>query len=243
MTLKSTCDKTPSESGISEAVPFTRLIGDVRRLIEDAKTGLSVAVNSALTLLYWRIGKRVRDEVLNGQRAEYGEQIVAVLSQQLEREYGRGFSQKSLRHMIRFAESFPDTGIVSTLSRQLSWSHFREIIYLKDPSQRDFYAGMCRLERWSVRTLHERVTSMLYERTALSKQSSELVQQELSALRGADRVSPDLVLKDPYILDFLGLQDRYLEKNLEDAIVRELESFLLELGVGFTFVERQKRLS
>lgn len=144
--------------------------------------------------------------------------------------------------MLRFAESFPDIEIVSTLSRQLAWSHFLEIIYIKDDLKRDFYAEMCRLERWSVRTLRQRAGSMLFERTALSRKPDELIQHELAALRESDLLSPALVLKDPYILDFLGLQDRHLEKNLEDAILRELENFLLELGAGFTFVARQKRL-
>jgi predicted nuclease of restriction endonuclease-like (RecB) superfamily len=195
-----------------------------------------------MTLLYWRIGRRIQSEVLRGGRAEYGGQIISTLAQQLEVEQGRGFSAKNLRHMILFAEAFPDVEIVLTLSRQLSWSHFLKIIYIKDNLKRDFYAEMCRIERWSVRTLRQRVDSMLFERTALSSKPNELIQQELATLRESDRLSPELVLKDPYILDFLGLQDRHLEKDLEDAILRELENFLLELGAGFTFVARQKRL-
>jgi predicted nuclease of restriction endonuclease-like (RecB) superfamily len=157
-------------------------------------------------------------------------------------EQGRGFSTKNLRHMVRFAEAFPDVEIVSTLSRQLAWSHFLEIIYIKDNLKRDFYAEMCRLECWSVRTLRQLASSMLFERTALSRKPDALTQQKLAALRESDLLTPALVLKDPYVLDFLGLQDRYLEKNLEDAILLELENFLLELGAGFTFVARQKRL-
>ena len=224
------------------AATNTELVSDVRRLIDESRAGLAATVNTALTLLYWRIGQRIRTEVLKGERAEYGEQIVVSLARQLEAEHGRGFSTKNLRHMLRFAEAFPGIEIVSTLSRQLAWSHFLEIIYLKDDLKRDFYAEMCRLERWSVRTLRQRVGSMLFERTALSRKPDELIQQELAALRESDQLSPALVLKDPYILDFLGLQDRYLEKDLEDAILRELENFLLELGAGFTFVARQKRL-
>lgn len=220
----------------------TGLVSDIRILINEAKAGLAATVNSALTMLYWRIGRRIHTEVLQGERAGYGEQIVATLAQQLESEQGRGFSTKNLRHMVRFAEAFPDVEIVSTLSRQLAWSHFLEIIYIKDNLKRDFYAEMCRLERWSVRTLRQRAGSMLFERTALSRKPDALIQQELATLRESDLLTPALVLKDPYILDFLGLQDRYLEKNLEDAILRELENFLLELGAGFTFVARQKRL-
>ncbi|MGZ8908019.1 MAG: PDDEXK nuclease domain-containing protein, partial [Methylobacter sp.] len=124
----------------------------------------------------------------------------------------------------------------------LAWSHFLELIYLKDPLQRDFYTQMCAQERWSVRRLRERKDTLLFERTALSRRPDEVLSSELAALRVAGDISPALVLKDPYILDFLGLKDRYLEKDLEDAILRELENFLLELGAGFTFVARQKRL-
>lgn len=218
------------------------LVTDIRQLIDRNRAQLATAVNSALTLLYWQIGQRIHSEVLQGERAAYGEQIVSALARQLESDYGRGFSAKNLRHMLRFAEAFPDMQIVSTLSRQLAWSHFLELIYLKDPLARDFYTQMCAQERWSVRQLRERKETMLFERTALSHQPDELLAGELTALREQGELSPALLLKDPYVLDFLGLQDRYLEKDLEDAILRELENFLLELGAGFTFVARQKRI-
>lgn len=193
-------------------------------------------------MLYWRVGKRIRDEVLREQRADYGTQIVATLSRQLSAEYGRGFEEKNLRRMVQFAEVFPDEAIVATLWRQLSWSHFRELLPLKAPLQREFYAEMCRIEGWSVRTLAGRINSMLYERTALSRKPQALMQLELDALRAQGDLTPALVLKDPYVLDFVGLSDRYVERDLEDAILRELETFLLELGAGFSFVARQKRL-
>jgi predicted nuclease of restriction endonuclease-like (RecB) superfamily len=218
------------------------LLSDIRQLIEASRQELAVTVNSSLTMLYWQIGQRIHREVLQGERAGYGEQIVLLLARQLEAEYGRGFSNKSLRHMLRFAEVYPDIQIVSTLSRQLAWSHFLDLIYLKDPLQRDFYAQMCAQERWSVRRLRERMDTLLFERTALSQQPERVLEQELIELRQSNQLTPALVLKDPYILDFLGLNDRYLEKDLEDAILRELEQFLLELGTGFTFVARQKRL-
>ena len=166
-----------------------------------------------------------------------------ILSRHLEKEYGRGFSRRNLFNMIRFAEVFPSVDIVQTLSAQLGWSHFLEILALKDPLQRDFYAELCRRERWSVRTLRAKIGSLLYERTGLSKKPAQLVKQELAALREEDRLTPDLVFRDPYLLDFLGLQDTYSEKDLEAAILRELERFLLELGTDFTFVARQKRLT
>jgi predicted nuclease of restriction endonuclease-like (RecB) superfamily len=218
------------------------LIQDIRNLINSAKSGLATTVNSTLTILYWQIGQRVHREVLKGERAEYGEKIVALLAQQLEIEQGRGFSTKNLRHMLRFAEIFTSQEIVYALSRQLSWTHLRSLIYIEDPLKREFYLAMCQSEGWSTRTLQNRLDSMLFERTALSRKPAELLTTELEALRTKESLSPDLILKDPYILDFLGLQDRYLEKDLEDAILRELEHFLLELGSGFSFVARQKRL-
>ncbi|MBU6951956.1 YhcG family protein [Hahella sp. HN01] len=218
------------------------LLSDIRTLIEQSRQQLISTANSALTNLYWHIGQRIHNEILKGERAAYGEQIVSALSRQLQSDYGRGFSSKNLRHMQRFAEAFPDAEIVSTLSRQLSWSHFLEVIYLDNPLQRDFYCQMCSQERWSVRQLRERKNSLLFERTALSKQPKALLEQELEQLRESKQLASAFVLKDPYLLDFLGLNDRYLEKDLEDAILRELEQFLLELGAGFSFVARQKRI-
>jgi predicted nuclease of restriction endonuclease-like (RecB) superfamily len=133
--------------------------------------------------------------------------------------------------------------ILSALRRELSWTHFKQIIYLDDPLQRDFYAEMCRVERWSTRTLQKKISGMLFERTALSKKPAKLARQELANLRDEDRMSPDLVFRDPYFLDFLGLADTYSEQDLEAAILRELEAFILELGVGFAFVARQKRIT
>ena len=124
----------------------------------------------------------------------------------------------------------------------MGWTHFRQIIYLDDPLKRDFYAEMCRIERWSTRTLEKKIGGMLFERTALSKKPKELIRHELDALRAEDKLTPDLVFRDPYVLGFLGLKDRYIEKDIEDAIMREIENFILELGVGFTFVARQKRI-
>ena len=145
--------------------------------------------------------------------------------------------------MIRFVEVFPDRQIVSTLSKQLGWSHFVEIVPLKDELRRDFYAELCRVERWSVRALREKIGGMLYERTALSKKPKELAKQELAALKEHDRLSADLVFRDPYLLDFLGLKDTYSEADLEAAILREIERVLLEFGDGFCFVARQKRVT
>lgn len=233
---------TPELRHRTRLKPSPALLDDARRLIGEARRQASAAVNASLTLLYWRLGDRIRREVLGDQRAGYGEEIVATLSRQLETEFGRGYSEKSLRRMLQFAEAFPEQEIVVTLSRQLSWSHFSTLLPLRQPFQREFYAEMSRTEGWSVRVLRERIDSMLYERTALSRKPESLIQHELELLRNKGEVTPALVLKDPYVLDFLELSDRYIEKDLEDAILREMESFLLELGAGFSFVARQKRI-
>lgn len=219
------------------------LLIEIKRIIESAKRNISVQVNTELALMYWRIGKLIRNEIIEGDRAEYGKKILATLSQQLTELYGKGFSYSALTRMARFAEVFGDHEIVATLSQQLSWSHFRMLIPINDPLEREFYAQMCRVEKWSVRTLSKKIDSMLFQRSALSKKPEELICAELETLRDTDKITPDLVFHDPYLLDFLGLRNRYLEKDLEDAIMSQLECFLLELGSGFSFIARQHRIS
>ncbi len=219
------------------------LTSDIRSLIETARHNVAVTVNAGLSILYWQIGNRIRQNILKEKRAEYGEEILPTLSAKLVPEFGNGFGIRNLSRMVRFVEVFPEKKIVSTLSIQLSWSHFVEITPLKDGLQRNFYAEMCRIERWSVRTLREKISGMLFERTAISKKPEELIKQEIAALRQEDTLTPDLVFRDPYFLDFLGLKDTFSEKDLEAAILREMESFILELGAGFSFVARQKRMA
>jgi predicted nuclease of restriction endonuclease-like (RecB) superfamily len=217
--------------------PRFNLFKDVRHLIEKSRDKVAIAVNTEITLLYWQIGRRIHAEILKGDRADYGKEILATLSQQLTQEFGAGFSYSALTRMVKFNQIFTDQAIVAALSQVLSWSHFRELLPLEKELQREFYAEMCRVERWSVRTLRKKIDSMLYERTALSKKPDEL-----KALRHQDQLSPNLVFRDPYFLEFLGLNDHYLEKDLEDAILRDMEMFLMELGAGFAFIARQKRI-
>lgn len=219
------------------------LLGDLKSLIESARIRVAVGVNAELVMLHWHIGHRLREDIMNYGRSVYGEKIVGLVALDLTHAYGRGFSEKSLRHMVRFAEAYEDETIVSTLSRQLSWSHFLNLIYIDEPLKRDFYTEMCRLERWSVRTLRAKLEGMLYERTALSKKPEELAKSDLAALRDEDRMTPDLVFRDHYLLDFLGLADMYNERDLEDSIIREMERFITELGTDFSFVARQKRIT
>lgn len=232
----------PDRRKDSELTAQPILLGEVRDLILAAREGLARTVNAGLTLLYWEIGNRIRRDTLNEKRAEYGKQIVAALARQLEAEFGKGFGPRNLFRMIRFAEVFPDRQIVTALLTQLGWTHFLSLLPIADDVKRSFYAEMCRVEKWNTRTLTQKIDSMLYERTALSKKPDALIRQELKALRAEDRMTPDLVFRDPYILDFLGLKDTYAEKDVEAAILREMESFILEVGTGFAFVARQKRM-
>jgi len=225
-------------------IPTTRnLIKDLRELIIQAREDVARSANSTLVTLYWKVGQRIQKEILKEKRAKYGEEIVATVSRQLSGEFGSGFAEKSLRRMIQFSQVFEDEEMVATLSRHLGWSHFVEIIPLKDELRREFYAEMCRVERWSVRQLRQQISGMLFERTALSKKPARLVELELATLGTTDRLTPDLVFRDPYFLNFLGLRDTYSEKDLEEAILRELERFILEFGIGFAFVARQKRIT
>jgi len=219
------------------------LLADLRNLIVSARERVAIIVNEEQVMLYWNIGYRMRQEIVGQKRAEYGIQIVATMAQYLTSEFGKGFSRPNLFHMIRFAEIYSDQKIVYALRRQLSWTHFRQLIYLDDPLQRDFYAEMCRIERWSTRALTQKINGMLYERTAISRKPDELIRRELDTLHDEDRLTPDMVFRDPYVLDFLRLHDTYSEKDVESAIIRDLERFLLEMGSDFAFLARQKRMT
>ena len=204
------------------------LFETVNELIAGAKQRIASTANHELTLLYWKIGKSIRDVVLQNERATYGKEVVANLSRRLTDQYGRGWSEQQLRHCLHSAEVFSEEQILSTVWRELSWSHMKVIMYLDDSLKRKFYTEMCRLERWSVRLLSERIDSMLYERTAISRKPDELIEQELEELNQKDTITPDLIFRDPYLLDFLGLKDTFSEKDLETAILADLQRFITE---------------
>ncbi len=219
------------------------LFGEIRRLIDDSRQQVAVTVNATITTLYWQIGKKINEEILQNTRAEYGKQIVATLSHQLTNEYGRGWGEKQLRHCMRFAEPFPDNQIVYALRRQLSWTHIRMLIFIDNPLKREFYIEMCKIENWFSRQLQERIHSMLYERTAISKKPELTIQNDLAQLKNEQVLNPDLIFRDPYFLDFLGLKDTYSEKDLETSIIVELQRFITELGNDFAILARQKRIT
>jgi predicted nuclease of restriction endonuclease-like (RecB) superfamily len=218
------------------------LLTDLRELIQSARQRIATVANSTTTLLYWHLGRRLLAESLQDERAQYGKRILATVSRELTVEFGQAFTLRSLYRAIQFCQGFADQEIVSTLSTQLSWSHFIELLPIKDPLAREFYAEMCRIERWDVRTLRQKIGGMLFQRTALSRKPEAVISAEIAKLRDG-QMSPDTVFRDPYLLDLLGLTGAYSERDLESAILREIEGVLLELGTGFAFVARQKRMS
>jgi predicted nuclease of restriction endonuclease-like (RecB) superfamily len=219
------------------------LVNDITDLIKQAKNNVAQAYNSAQVLLCWSIGKRIESEILLSTRAEYGEEIVKTLSYELSISYGKGYSRPNLFRMVKLAKLFPDYQIVSTLSRQLSWSHLIMICGIEEELKREFYLEMIRLQRWSVRTFKQQLDSMLYERTAISKHPQEVIAGQINDLKVANEVSADMIFKDPYFINFIGNNNYESEADLENAILTNITDFLQELGSEFCFVARQKRMS
>ncbi len=221
----------------------TGLLGDISDLIDRAKNHLSTQFNSTLVLLNWEIGFRVDQEILKHKRADYGKRIIPQLAKELQIKYGHGFDRASLFRMVQFSKLFPDQEIVATLSQQLSWSHFVEIIAISDNLKRDYYLEMCRVERWSVRTLRSKIDTMLYERTALAKKPEDFIRQSIRQLSEENTLAPEFIFHDPYFLNFVELPSSHSETDLENTILDELIKFLQEFGNDFCFVTRQKRMS
>jgi predicted nuclease of restriction endonuclease-like (RecB) superfamily len=220
-----------------------QLLKDIRELINKARVAIETTTQIKLVDLYWNIGKTIDKEILGEERAEYGKQIVNDIAKVLTLEYGRGFTRDNIFRMIQFFKTFSDYGVVLRLSQELSWTHFVDILALKDPMKREFYSEMCFIESWSTRKLHEKIQGMLFERTALSKNTEAFIKQELEKTRKENKMMPHMVFKDPYLLDFLKLPPSYSENDLENAILDELSAFIQEMGNGFCFVERQKRIT
>jgi len=234
--------KTAVEPDIHKNHPHL-LVKDISTLIDEARLHIAHEYNSTQALLCWLIGKRIDEEILKLERAEYGETIVISLANHLSLTYGKGYSRPNLFRMIKFAKQFPNREIVSTLSRQLSWSHFVLISAIDDELKRDFYADMCRMQRWSVRSLKNQLDSMLYERTVISKKPEVVIKSQLDKLKKSDEMTPELTFKEPYFINFIGANDSYSEVDLENLILNNITDFLQELGSDFCFVARQKRMS
>lgn len=211
--------------------PDEKLWVDLLQLIEKNRHHVAMQANSTLTVLFWQVGRRINDEILKNRRAEYGKQILPTLSAKLENLYGRNFTEKNIRRMVKFSDQFSNIEWVTVLSQKLSWSHFIELFSLKSYEAKQFYAQLAINERLGVRELRKQISNKTFERTEIAN---------LQSLPNEN--FPLNTFKDPYLLDFLGLQNGYLEKDIETAILSELEKFILELGKGFAFVERQKRM-
>jgi predicted nuclease of restriction endonuclease-like (RecB) superfamily len=219
------------------------LLNSIIGLIDQTRHFVAKTVNQELTLLYWKIGKTINEEILKNDRADYGKKIIPVLSQALTKRYGIGFNKRNLQSFVKLNAVIEDFTILHTVCAKLSWSHIRNIIYIEDYIKREFYIQMSVHERWSVRTLQERIDSMLFERTAISKRPEETILNDLVALKNEKQISPDLTFRDPYFLDFLGLHDSYSEKDLESSILAQLQNFITEMGSEFAFLARQKRIT
>ena len=221
-------------------LPDDKLFHDVKTLVLTARQNAYRAVDAERVLLNWQVGQRIRTDILQNQRAEFGKQVIKNLSSKLTLEFGSGYNQINLWLFVRFVAIFPDFEIVYALRKLFSWTHFRIFIRLDDDLMRRFYMEMCRIEGWGTRQLEERIDSMLYERTAISRKPDELIQLELDQLGQSNIVSEDLVFRDPYLLDFLDLKDTSSEKDLESAILLEIQRFIAEFGSDFAFLARQK---
>ena len=211
-----------STSAVASTQPDPEaLVTDLRELILSARQTVARGVNATLVLLYWKVGRRLRTEVLKLERAEYGQEILSTVSKELVAEFGRGFSWPNLSRMMALAEAFPNSQILSTLSKELGWSHFVELLPLKKHLQRDFYAEMCRVEQWSVRLLRQKIGGMLYERTALSKKPVKLAKLELQKLHEEDRLTPDLVFRDPCLVNLAIEKEADFAVSLQRPSIQE----------------------
>lgn len=220
-----------------------QLMTDLKELVAKTRSQVAVQVNSAMVVLYWKVGQRINEDILGNKRAKYGKEVISQISHQLTFEFGSSFSEKNIRKMMQFASVFGNFEIVTSAMRQLSWTHFLLLIPISEDTKRDFYIEFCKIENWSVRTLREKINSLLFERTVISKKPEEVINKELKNWSENNILNPDLIFKDPYFLDFLELKDTFSERDLEEAIIVELQKFISELGSDFAFLSRQKRIT
>ena len=220
-----------------------QLYNDLCGIIDDVRGRIATYVNTGICLTNWYVGKRIKEDVLYNQRADYGKQVLKNIAKQLVNKYGSGWGYEKLKHCVRSAYLFSEDEIRYATSTQLNWTHLRILMAVSDNLARQFYMEMCNIERWSTRTLEEKIDEQLYERTAISRRSEEVIKQELQKVRETHAVVPDLVFRSSYFLDMLGLPDMFSEEELETAVLNQVEEFMHELGSDFTLVERQKRIT
>ncbi|WP_226995296.1 PDDEXK nuclease domain-containing protein [Candidatus Symbiothrix dinenymphae] len=212
-------------------------------LIETTRQRIATTVNAEICIMNWQIGKRIKEDILLNQRAEYGKQVVKQLAEKLTDRYGKGWSDRKLLHCIRSAYTFSEEEIVSAVRIQFTWTHLKSLMFIDDALKRTFYMEMCRLEHWDTRTLDKKIDSQLYELTAISKKPEIIIRQELDRIKATNTLTPDVVFRSGSFLDALGLPDIYSEKDLENSILNQIQSFIKELGTDFAFLDRQKRIT
>ena len=214
----------------------------VSSIINDARQKIVVYVNSQANLMFWQIGKYIVDELKYETYSAYGDKILATVSQRLTEQYGKGYSYSALTRMMKVATIYNNEEMFATVSQTLSWGHFIELITIKDHTKRLFYQQLSIAEHWSIRDLREKQKAMSYERSLIATKTEKEIITTLKNTT-SEHIEPAIVFKNSYIVDFLGLSCNYTESDLEDAIVKQLEKFILELGQGFAFLERQKRFT
>ena len=235
------CTAVPSVAG------YGSLLESIAGLLESARRTAARSVNAVMTATYWQIGRRITEYEQRGKaRADYGQQLLVRLSNDLVVRYGRGFGWRNLFQMRAFYQAYPaKLQTVSAISAAdifpLPWSAYVRLLGVKNENARSFYETEALRGGWSVRQLERQINSQFYERTALSRDKAAMLRKGERAAP-QDKVSPDDEIKDPYLLEFLDLKDEYSEADLEEALIRHLETFLLELGGDFCFIGRQKRL-
>lgn len=227
-------------NAINKPVNVNKLFKDVSELIESTQQQTLQRISQTGVLLYWHIGQRVNHDILDSERAKYGEGIIDALADKLQLKFGTGFGRRVIYRCVQFAKQFPEEQVVVSLSSHLRWSHFVALLNIDNKLKREFYAEMCRIEHWSIIRLKEKINSMLFERTAIAKKPESVIEKEITKLRKTDILKSDFIMQDPIILQFLNNQQFADERSFEDAIVNDIQQFLLSIGAGFTFQERQK---
>lgn len=225
----------------TETTPI--LFKDVCAIIDTSRNRIAVTVNAEICIMNWEVGKRIKEDVLYNKKAEYGRRIIKNLSVQLTEKYGKGWGYEKIMHCVRSAYIFSQKEIMYAVRTQLSWTHLRSLMSIDDELKRSFYMEIIRIENWSTRTLDKQIDSLFYERTALSRKPEDLIRKELKEINTTKSLTADAVFRSSYFLDTLGLPDVFSEKELEDAILVNLQSFINELGNDFAFLERQKRIT
>ena len=220
----------------------SRISEGVGHIIELSKHTIAVYLNGEVSMTYWRIGKYIAGELETLGTEKYGAKIVATVSRQLTERFGKGYTRDAIFRMVKVVRAYPEEEIVGTLSRHLTWSHFIELAEIQEPTRRLFYQQMSIVNNWSVRQLRKQEDAMAYERSLIAAKPDDEQVQTLSKVTEGD-ISPDVILKSSYVVDFLGLKGDYSESKLEDAVVEQLEQFIMELGQDFAFLERQKKIS